>query len=116
VTALWRSRRRIRQLQDAIAAAEVSQAELRARLEFFEQIAAAAGAQQNPSGWWGATVPAAPMPASLIAAANEHGTHQVPVRLEVAGTEVIAVISGRGDPREWWSAAWQLAAAEGPSR
>jgi hypothetical protein len=30
------------------------------------------------------------------------------VRLDVGGAEVIAVIGGAGDPREWWTAIWEL--------
>jgi hypothetical protein len=106
---LWRGRRRIRRLEDQIATAQADQDELRRRLELFEMIAAAAGATLTAPAWWGAAVPAAPMPASLVAAAGEHSPREAPVRLDVAGTEIIAVIGGPGDPREWWSAVWQVA-------
>jgi hypothetical protein len=105
---LW-GRRRIQRLEDDIATAHADQAELRRRLEAFEMIARAAGAGPTAATSWGASVPAAPMPAGLLAAAREHGPRQAPVRLDVAGTEVIAVIGGPGDPREWWSAVWQVA-------
>ena len=107
---MWRGRRRIQRLEAEVAAARADQTELRHRLAAFEAIAAAAGASQ---GWWAAAVPSAPMPASLLAAANEQPVHEVPVRVDVAGTDVIAVIGGPGDPREWWSAVWQLARPAG---
>ncbi len=72
------------------------------RLEQFEIVAAAAGAAQRP-------VPSAPMPPSLVAAASDARQRDVPVRLDVAGAEVIAVVSGDGDPREWWTAIWEMA-------
>jgi hypothetical protein len=46
----------------------------------------------------------APLPPNLLAAARDLRGHDVPVRLEVAGAEVIAVVGGPGDPREWWTA------------
>jgi hypothetical protein len=51
----------------------------------------------------------APLPANLLAAARDLRGHDVPVRLEVAGAEVIAIVGGPGDPREWWTAIWQAA-------
>ena len=94
---MWGSRRRIRRLEAEVAEARASQAELQQRLEAFERIAAAIGASMRP-------VPPAPVPPSLIAAAHELHSHDVPVRLDVDGTEVIAVVNGVGDPREWWAA------------
>ena len=49
------------------------------------------------------------MPPSLLAAARDLHPFDVPVRLEVAGASAVAVVGGAGDPREWWSAIWQLA-------
>ncbi len=98
---MWRRWRRLRQLEAELARAGADQADLRRRVEQFELIAAAAGAAQQP-------VPLAPMPPSLVAAAADARSRDVPVRLSVAGTEVIAVVSGDGDPRQWWTAIWGL--------
>jgi hypothetical protein len=104
---VWRGRRRLRQLESEIAEARADQAELRRRLEFFEMIAASAGAAPGPPA------PPGPMPPALVAAARELHREEVPVRLDVDGTEVVAVVAGEGDPREWWTAIWRLA---GPVR
>jgi hypothetical protein len=100
--AVWRKRRGFRGLADELAEARVEQAELRRRIEAFEMIAAAAGAAVPDA-------PGAPVPPALVAAAGERRSSDVPVRLEVAGSEVFAVVGGPGDPREWWTAIWQLA-------
>jgi hypothetical protein len=102
--AVWQVSRRLRRLETELAEARAVQADLRQRLERFEMIAAAAGAPAGPS------VPAAPMPPELAAAARELRPRDVPVRLDLGGTEVVVVIGGEGDPREWWQAIWQLAA------
>ena len=100
---MWRGRRRLRQLESEIAEAKANQAELRRRLELFEMIAAAAGvAADSPA-------PTAPVPPVLVAAARELHRRDVPVRLDVGGTEVIAVIGGEGDPGRWWTAIVELA-------
>jgi hypothetical protein len=81
---VWRERRRerIRQLEDAVAEAQASQAELMRRLELFEKIAATAGVElgerQQP----------ADVPEPLVAAARDP-RQDAPVRLEVAGREFI---------------------------
>lgn len=54
------------------------------------------------------------MPPSLVAVAREARAEDVAVRLEVAGSEVIAVIGGAGDPDEWWSAIRLIADAADP--
>jgi hypothetical protein len=100
---MWRRWRRIRKLEAEIAMATAAQADLRRRLEQFELIAAAAGATQHP-------VPSEPLPASLVTAAGDARSGDVPVRLDVAGVEVIAVVSGGGDPRAWWTAIWGMTA------
>jgi hypothetical protein len=100
---VWRGRRRFRQLASEVAEAKADQAELRRRLEFFEMIAAAAGVAAD------SLAAAAPVPASLVAAARELHQQDVAVRLDAGGTEVIAVIGGEGDPREWWLAICRLA-------
>jgi hypothetical protein len=99
---LW-GRRRLQRLEDELARALADQASLRSRLDLFETIAAAAGTTQ------GHPVPVSPMPAGLVAAGREVRSEDFPVRLDVAGSEVIAVIGGEGDPREWWNAIWHLA-------
>jgi hypothetical protein len=102
---VWRERRRqrIRLLEDAVAEAQASQAELTRRLELFEKIAATAGVEL------GERRPAADVPEPLVAAARDP-RQDAPVRLEVAGREFIAVVGGEGgDPREWWTAIQQLA-------
>jgi hypothetical protein len=72
-------------------------------------IAAAAGGAHPDS------VPSAPMPAGLLAAARELHSQDRPVRIDVAGNEVIAVVGGDGgDPREWWNAIWQIAGEHDP--
>jgi hypothetical protein len=102
---VWRERRRLQQLEGEIAEARADQADLRQRLELFEMIAQAAGAAlADPT-------PSAPMPPGLVAAARELHTRDIPVRVDVAGTEVIAVVRGAGDPREWWTAIWRMARA-----
>jgi hypothetical protein len=97
--AVWRKRRGVRRLADEVAEARVEQAELRRRIEAFEMIAAAAGAAMTDT----------PVPPALVAAASELRSADVPVRLDVAGSEVFAVVGGLGDPREWWTAICHLA-------
>ncbi len=105
---MWWERRRLRRLEGELASAKADQLELRQRLEVFEAIASAAGAALPETSWWGRIVPSAPMPASLRAAATSHASPDSTLRLDVDGTDVIAIISGPGDPREWWSAVWSL--------
>lgn len=102
---MWWRRRSLRRLADEVAETRADQVEVRRRLEHFEMIAAAAGAGPR-------SVPLAPMPPELVAAAHQLGAGDAPVRLEVAGSEVIAVVGGEGDPREWWMAIWQAVGAE----
>jgi hypothetical protein len=102
---VWRKRRGFRRLADDVAEARAEQAELRRRLEAFEMIAAAAGAAAHAG-------PGAPVPPELIAAAGELRSADVPVRLDVAGSEVYAVVGGPGNPREWWTAIWRFACSD----
>jgi hypothetical protein len=102
---MWRGRRRLRRLESEMLAANADRAELRQRLDLFEKIAEAAGAAID-------SVPSSPMPPELVAAAREEHAGEFPVRLDVAGSQVIAVIGGTGDPREWWTAIWSLAGQE----
>lgn len=95
--------------------AKAERAELRRRLEVFEAIAAAAGASDEGARAAGpprGPVPSAPMPPGLIAAARELRSHDAAVRLDVAGADLVAVVGGPGDPREWWTAIWQFAGSE----
>ena len=62
----------------------------------------------GPAGqapWLG---PADPVPPVLLAAARDLRPEDVPVRLTVDGQDMVAVVGGPGDPREWWTAIWQL--------
>jgi hypothetical protein len=104
---MWRRRRRLLQLEAEVAQGKAERAELRLRLDWFEAIAAAAGAA--PSAQLPRRQSETPMapPPNLLAAARDLPRHDVPVRLEVAGAEVIAVVGGPGDPREWWTAIWR---------
>jgi hypothetical protein len=118
---MWRRRRRIQELEIDIAQGKAERAELRRRLDWFEAIAAAAGAARPGADLHGTELPstpapragkqstAPPPPPNLLAAARDLRGHDVPVRLDVAGAEVIAVVGGPGDPREWWTAIWQTA-------
>ena len=113
--AVRRRMRRLQQLEGEVAMGKAERAELRRRLEVFEAIAAAAGASADgarASGGWRHPVPAAPMPPGLAAAARELRSHDTAVRLDVAGADLVAVVGGPGDPREWWTAIWQLAGPE----
>jgi hypothetical protein len=109
---MW-GRRRIRQLEVNVAEAWAGQQELRRRLEIFEQIAAAAGSELPEEQWWQATVPAQPPPTALLAAARDQAPRASAVRLDAAGTDVIAIIGGPGDPEQWWSAVWKVAERAG---
>jgi hypothetical protein len=99
---VWRRRRSVRRLAEELAETRAEQAELRRRLAAFEIIAAAAA----PSDL------AAPVPPVLSAAARELRATEVPVRLDVAGAEVVAVVGGAGDPSQWWAAIRRLATPE----
>jgi hypothetical protein len=115
---VWRKRHRLQRLECEIAEGKAERAELRRRLEQFETIAAAAGAALPGEGqqdrWLGGPAPAAPMPPSLLAAARDLRSWDVPVRLDIAGAKAVAIVGGSGDPREWWSAIWQLAGPAEP--
>jgi hypothetical protein len=112
---MWRRRRRLQQLETEVAQGKAERAELRRRLDWFEEIAVAAGAAapgaQPPGAGRQSTVPAAPPP-NLLAAARDLRRDDFPVRLEVGGAEVIAVVGGPGDPREWWTAIWRTVGPE----
>jgi hypothetical protein len=131
---MWRRRRRIQQLEIEIEQGKAERAELRRRLDWFETIAAAAGAAPPGTDPRGTVLPSTRLPRpglpstrppgagqqstapapppNLLAAARDVRGHDVPVRLDVAGAEVIAVVGGPGDPREWWTAIWQTAGPE----
>jgi hypothetical protein len=104
---LARRRRRMQRLEDAVAEAKASQAELMRRVELFEKIAAAAGVELSDQP------AAADVPRPLLAAAQDP-RQDAPVHLDVAGREFIAVVGGEGgDPHEWWAAIQHLAAQPG---
>lgn len=103
---MWRTRHRLQRLERELATARAERAELRRRLDWFETIAAAAGASQHGAA------PTPPLPPSLAAAARGSRLHDIALRLDVAGTEVIAVVGGAGDPREWWAAICRITAAD----
>jgi hypothetical protein len=101
---MWQQRQRLARLEKEAVEARAAQADLQRRLEVFEKIAAAAGADLTD------TVPEPPVPAPLLAAALEPSRNGSPVRLAVDGEDVIAVIGDEGgNPREWWAAIHQLA-------
>lgn len=107
---MWKGRRsqRMRRLEHEVAEARAERAELRQRLELFEKIAAAAGVEVD--GPVTDTAGSEPVPPSLLAAAQDPRQHGAPVRLDVDGRELIAVVDGEGgDPHEWWSAIRRLA-------
>jgi hypothetical protein len=101
---VWQGRRRLRRLEQEVAEARESQAELQRRVDVFEKIAEAAGAAlSNPA-------PDVPVPRPLVAAAWDADQDGTPVHLDVDGRDVIAVIGDEGgDPREWWTAIRHLA-------
>jgi hypothetical protein len=72
-----------------------------------EMIVAAAGSQA------GSQPALAPLPPELLAAARDLHEREVPVRLDVAGSEIIAIVNGAGDPREWWNTIVRLATPAG---
>jgi hypothetical protein len=106
---VWQGRRRLRRLENAVAAATEAQAELQRRVDMFEKIAEAAGAVLDGPGT-SAAAPPAPVPAALSAAARDPRQDGGPVRLAVDGRDVIAVVGGEGgDPGDWWMAIRRLA-------
>jgi hypothetical protein len=101
---VWQQRQRLSRLEKAAVEARAAQADLQRRLEAFERIAAAAGADLTD------TVPEPAVPPPLLAAAVQPGRNGSPVRLAVDGEDVIAVIGDEGgNPSEWWAAISQLA-------
>ena len=103
----------MQRLENEVAAGKAERADLRRRLELFEKIAAAAGATlDDPAA--DTVVTAEPVPPSLLAAAQDPRRSGAPVRLDVDGSELIAVVDGEaGDPHEWWSAIRRLASRLG---
>ena len=103
---MWRQKRsqRIQRLENEVAEGKAERAELRRRLELFEKIAAAAGVDVDD------TAVTEPVPPSLLAAAQDPRRQGAPVRVDVDGRELIAVVDGEGgDPHEWWTAIQRLA-------
>ena len=99
-----RRRHSVRSLARELAEARAEQAELRQRMAAFEMIAAAAAPPDL----------SAPVPPALVAASREQRATEVPVRLDVAGTDVVAVVGGAGDPHQWWAAIRRLTAVDQP--
>jgi hypothetical protein len=113
-SAVWQRKRRLRELEAAIAEAQEAQADLQRRLDLFEKIAEAAGADLDGAGQ-AAPEPAMPVPPALFAAASSPRRDDVSVWLDVDGREVIAVVGGdEGDPRAWWAAIRRLTAPPRP--
>jgi hypothetical protein len=103
----------MQRLEDAVAEAKASQAELMRRVQMFEEIAAAAGAELSDQAENGRQPPAADVPRPLMAAAQDP-RQDAPVHIDVAGREFIAVVGGEGgDPHEWWAAIQHLGAQPG---
>jgi hypothetical protein len=90
--------------------ARADQADLRQRLQLFETIAAAAGADapKPPPPMDRPGAPSASLPASLLAAARDARTREEAVWLEIGDSDMIAIVRGPGNPREWWSAIWRV--------
>jgi len=103
----------MQRLEDAVAEAKASQAELTRRVQLFEEIAAAAGVELSDQVERGGTPAVADVPRPLMAAAQDP-RQDAPVHIDVAGREFIAVVGGEGgDPREWWAAIQHLVAQPG---
>jgi hypothetical protein len=110
INIVWKERhsKRMRRLENEVAEAKAGQAELQRRVELFEKIAATAGVEVD--GPVTNTAGSEPVPPSLLAAAQDPRQHGAPVRLDVDGRELIAVVDGEGgDPHEWLSAIRRLA-------
>jgi hypothetical protein len=56
------------------------------------------------------------VPPELMAAARELRSHEVPVRMRVAGAELAVVVEGPGDPARWWQAIREVAHWKGTTR
>ncbi len=98
----------MRQLENEVAQARAGQADLQRRLELFEKIAAAAGVEAP--GQAAERADDDTVPQSLVVAAQDPRQGGAPVRLDVDGRELVAVVGGGGgDPHEWWAAIRRLA-------
>jgi hypothetical protein len=103
-----REKRRLRQLENEVAQAKADQADLQRRLELFEKIAAAAGVED--AGPAAERAEDDTVPQSLVVAAQDPRQGGAPVRVDVDGRELVAVVGGGGgDPHEWWNAIRHLA-------
>lgn len=99
----------MQRLETEIAEARAGQAELSRRVELFERIAAAAGVELDEQTVEFGKPAAAHVPPPLLAAAQDP-RQDAPVRLDVNGREMIAVVGGEdGDPHQWWTAIQELA-------
>jgi hypothetical protein len=95
---VWRITGRLRRLDDDRGE---GQATMTRRPGRFKIVPMAAGEPGRP-------VPAVPVPPSLRAAACDLRGRDVVARFDVGGAEVVAAVSGPGDPVQWWSAIWDM--------
>ena len=87
-----------------MAEARAERAQLTRRIALFEQIVATAGLELDEAPG------VSEVPSPLLAAAGDPRHSGAPVRLDVNGREMVAVVGGeKGDPREWWAAIQRLA-------
>jgi hypothetical protein len=93
---VWRIMDRLRRLGDDRGEGQATTSRRPGR---FEIVATAAGEPRGP-------VPAVPVPSSLRGAACDLRGRDVVARLDVGGAEVVAAVSGPGDPVQWWTAIW----------
>ena len=100
----------MQRLEYEVAEARAGQAELERRVKLFEKIAAAAGVElREQTVELSRSAPAENVPQPLLAAAQDP-RRDAPVRLDVNGREMIAVVGGEdGDPERWWTAIQDLA-------
>jgi hypothetical protein len=100
----------MQRLESAVAEARAGQAELERRVKLFEKIAAAAGVELGEQTVeLSRSARAENVPQPLLAAAQDP-RQEAPVRLDVDGHELIAVVGGEGgDPQQWWTAIQDLA-------
>ena len=101
---MWGANRRIRRLEVELALTAIGRAEVARQATLADTIV--------PVREPGPAVPSVPMPVKLVAAAHDGRDEDFSLHLELNGASVVAVISGEGDPRQWWTAIWQLAGPE----
>ena len=98
---MWRLGRKKDTKAERIARLEAGRAEDRRMLDALTAVARAAGAEVESAA--DDAVPG--VPAGLIAATRSPRPGGEPVMLTSRdGQQVIAVVTGDGDPRQWWNA------------